>query len=162
MNGDGVVNFEDYEAVVTKLATAAGVGPGDHFYDETVRYQKEVFQVISVAIILLVDTILVVVFVVDTHASIVGLIYARLFFLAQFLMDHADVDHDGKIDCGEFANWATGKSSQNHVRYAPTVPDGMLTDMCLDTLILHLKFLIARYEICSMNNCLKECDIVVK
>merc|ERR1712042_149975 len=44
VNGDGVVNFEDYEAVVTKLASAAGVGPGDHFYDETVRYQKEVFQ----------------------------------------------------------------------------------------------------------------------
>ena len=45
VNGDGVVNFEDYEAVVNKLASAAGVGPGDHFYDETVRYQKEVFQV---------------------------------------------------------------------------------------------------------------------
>jgi len=81
VNGDGVVNFEDYEAVVTKLATAANVGPGDHFYDETVRYQKEVFQ---------------------------------------FLMDHADVDHDGKIDCGEFANWATGVAAE--IAASGTIP----------------------------------------
>merc|ERR1712002_512262 len=81
VNGDGVVNFEDYEAVVTKLASAAGVGPGDHFYDETVRYQKEVFQ---------------------------------------FLMDHADVDHDGKIDCGEFSNWATGVAAE--IAASGTIP----------------------------------------
>jgi len=81
VNGDGVVNFEDYEAVVEKLAKAAGVGPGDHFYDETVRYQKEVFQ---------------------------------------FLMDHADVDHDGKIDCGEFSNWATGVAAE--IAASGTIP----------------------------------------
>jgi len=81
VNGDGVVNFEDYEAVVTKLATAANVGPGDHFYDETVRYQKEVFQ---------------------------------------FLMDHADVDHDGSIDCKEFSNWATGVAAE--IAASGTIP----------------------------------------
>jgi len=81
VNGDGVVNFEDYEAVVTKLATAAGVGPGDHFYDETVRYQKEVFQ---------------------------------------FLMDHADVNHDGAIDCAEFADWATGVAAE--IAASGTIP----------------------------------------
>jgi len=81
VNGDGVVNFEDYEAVVEKLAKAAGVGPGDHFYDETVLYQKEVFQ---------------------------------------FLMDHADVDHDGKIDCGEFSNWATGVAAE--IAASGTIP----------------------------------------
>jgi len=81
VNQDGVVNFEDYEAVVEKLASAAGVGPGDHFYDETVKYQKEVFT---------------------------------------FLMDHADVDHDGKIDCGEFSNWATGVAAE--IAASGTIP----------------------------------------
>jgi len=84
VNGDGVVNFEDYEAVVEKLAKAAGVGPGDHFYDETVLYQKEVFQ---------------------------------------FLMDHADVDHDGKIDCGEFSNWATGVAAE--IAASGTIPQNL-------------------------------------
>ena len=29
-------------------------------------------------------------------------------------MDHADVDHDGKIDCDEFSAWATGKKTLFH------------------------------------------------
>jgi len=81
VNGDGVVNLEDYEAVLEKLAKAAGVGEGDAFYEETKKYQKETFQ---------------------------------------FLMDHADVDHDGKIDCGEFCNWAIGVAAE--IAASGTIP----------------------------------------
>jgi len=73
VNGDGVVNLEDYEAVVEKLGNAAGVGAGDPFYEETKKYQKETFQ---------------------------------------FLMDHADADHDGAIDVGEFSKWAIGVAAE--------------------------------------------------
>jgi len=81
VNGDGVVNLEDYEAVVEKLVNAAGVTENDHFYQETKKYQREVFE---------------------------------------FLMEHADVDKDGKIDCGEFSNWATGVAAE--IAASGTIP----------------------------------------
>merc|ERR1711990_737538 len=39
---------------------------------------------------------------------------------SRFLMDHADVDHDGKIDCGEFSNWATGVAAE--IAASGTIP----------------------------------------
>merc|ERR1712098_966947 len=39
-------------------------------------------------------------------------------------MDHADVDHDGKIDCGEFANWATGVAAE--IAASGTIPQHLL------------------------------------
>merc|ERR1711962_1375837 len=86
VNGDGVVNFEDYEAVVTKLATAAGVGPGDHFYDGAIDCAEFADWATGVA--------------AEIAAS--GTIPQHLqgFFKASF--SHSDQNGDGEVDRDEF------------------------------------------------------------
>merc|ERR1712168_1774010 len=39
-------------------------------------------------------------------------------------MDHADVNHDGAIDCAEFADWATGVAAE--IAASGTIPQHLL------------------------------------
>jgi len=44
--GDPMINYDDYEAVVKQLTSAAAVQPGDKFYDDTVINQQETFAIL--------------------------------------------------------------------------------------------------------------------